>query len=66
MQPMSNMLTVNHRKSQKMEMMRKIEMSNMLIEKERKKERNETIEKNSVCCNEEIMQPMSNKLIDIL
>jgi hypothetical protein len=33
------MLTVNHRKSQKMEMMRKIEMSNMLIEKERKKER---------------------------
>jgi hypothetical protein len=36
---MSNMLTVNHRKSQKMEMRRKIEMSNMLIEKERKKER---------------------------
>jgi hypothetical protein len=50
-----------------MEMMRKIEMSNMLIEKERKKERkNENIEKKSVCCNEEIMQPMSNKLIDIL
>jgi hypothetical protein len=46
-----------------MEMMRKIEMSNMLIEKERKKEKNknEKIDENSVCCNEEIMQPM-NKL----
>jgi hypothetical protein len=45
-----------------MEMMRKIEMSNMLIEKERKRKEYEK----SVCCNEEIMQPMSNKLIDIL
>jgi hypothetical protein len=36
------MLTVNYRKSQKkMEMRRKIEMRNMLIEKERKKGRNE-------------------------
>jgi hypothetical protein len=36
---MSNMLIVNYRKSQKkkkMEMSRKIEMSNMLIEKKRK------------------------------
>jgi hypothetical protein len=45
-----------------MEMMRKIEMSNMLIKKERKKKnKNEKIDENSVCCNEEIMQPM-NKL----
>jgi hypothetical protein len=37
-------------------MRRKIEMSNMLIEKERKKERkNENIKKNSVRHNEEIM-----------
>jgi hypothetical protein len=50
MQPMSNMLIVNYRKLQKMEMTRKIEMSNMLIEK--KKERNENIEKNTVCYNE--------------
>jgi hypothetical protein len=53
-----------------MEMMRKIEMSNMLIEKERKKEKKIKMRKLmnsiSVCCNEEIMQPMSNKLIDIL
>jgi len=33
-----------------MEMSRKIEMGNMLIEKEKKK-----VEKNSVCYNEEIM-----------
>jgi hypothetical protein len=38
-----------------MEKRRKIEMSNMLIEKERKREKNENIEKNSVCYNEEIM-----------
>jgi hypothetical protein len=37
MHPMSNMLTLNYRKSQKNGMRRKIEMSNMLIEKERKK-----------------------------
>jgi hypothetical protein len=36
-----------------MEMSRKIEMSNMLIEKEKKKEKK--IEKISVCYNEEIM-----------
>jgi hypothetical protein len=51
MQPMSNMLTLNYRKSLKMEMRKKkIEMSNMLIEKERK--RKENLEKNSVCYNE--------------
>jgi hypothetical protein len=63
MHPMSNMLTLNYRKSQKNGTRRKIEMSNMLIEKERerKEEKMRILRKNSVCCNEEIMQPM-NKL----
>jgi formiminotetrahydrofolate cyclodeaminase len=47
MHPMSNMLTLNYRKSQKNGTRRKIEMSNMLIEKERerKEEKNENIKK---------------------
>ena len=63
MHPMSNMLTLNYRKSQKNGTRRKIEMSNMLIEKERerKEEKMRILRKNPVCCNEEIMQPM-NKL----